>query len=147
MSYLIKIVDVHELCADRAAVSLFQPRYDFAQRQSFLFATNPVGCRQLEDGVQVRVLDLGAPDDELPRLLLGHVVDVEGVDLGGQMASHLIRSDCGLHRQVGVNYFAGGRSASDHSATGARSSAQVRKGWSDCTERDFIGSGVICKNN
>ena len=63
-------------------------------------ATNPMsphlssypGCgRELVDGVHVSLLDVDAADDELLGLLAVHVVQVERVDLGSEMAANLSR--------------------------------------------------------
>ncbi len=63
-------------------------------------ATNPMsphlssdpGCgRELVDGVHVSLLDVDAADDELLGLLAVHVVQVERVDLGCEVASNLSR--------------------------------------------------------
>ena len=37
------------------------------------------------------IVDLDRADDHLPRLLLLHIVQAERVDLGGEVATHLVR--------------------------------------------------------
>ena len=65
-------------------------------------SSDPSGGWQLVHGVHVPFLHLHAADDEFLRLLLVHVVQVQGVDLGGQVTADLeaVFSQSRVHRYV-----------------------------------------------
>ncbi len=53
-------------------------------------SSDPSCLWQLKDSVQVRILDLDAPDNQLLGLLPRLIVDVQRINLGSKVTTYLI---------------------------------------------------------